>query len=46
MAAIERNAGILQIVQGVVQTLKSPLATKHDSLLAVEKGLLQVSFGI
>lgn len=42
MTAIRRNCGLLQLVLATIQSLKSPKSAVHDSLLAVEKGLLQV----
>ncbi len=39
--ALRRYKGLVQVAQGVVQTLKHPAGATLDSLLGVEKSLLQ-----
>ena len=40
-SAIHRFCGLVQIAQGVVETLRHTGGATQDSLLGVEKGLLQ-----
>ena len=40
-SAIRRHCGLVQLAKAVVETTKNSHATKLDSLLAEEKGLLQ-----
>ena len=41
-APIRKHCGLLQVTQAVLETLQHPSGDRQDSLLAVEKGLLQV----
>jgi len=39
--SVRKNSGLLQLVLAVVQTLRHPSQAKLDTLLGIEKGLLQ-----
>ena len=38
---IRKHCGLLQIAQAVLETLKHPSGSQQDSLLGIEKGLVQ-----
>lgn len=39
--AVKKHCGLLQLVLAIIQTIGHPSFAKLDSLLALEKGLLQ-----